>query len=97
MHELGARHNSLVSDSPSALPRDNRRLVSYTSAYTPSTRQWLVYKNDIPLLRRRDIPLFRGLDYPCSVGLIDLLCIRACQHIHAVKAVGSKFVSFITF
>ena len=32
----------------------------YIYIYTPSTRQQLVYKNDIPLLRRRDIPLFRG-------------------------------------
>ena len=58
--------------------------------------QWLGYKNDIPLLRRRDIPLFRGHDIPCSVGLIDFLRIRDCQHVHVVKAVGSKFVSFIT-
>ena len=28
----------------------------YIYTYTPSTRQRLVYKNDIPLLRRRDIP-----------------------------------------
>ena len=33
---------------------------AYIYIYTPSTRQRLVYKNDIPLLRRRDIPLFRG-------------------------------------
>ena len=50
-----------------------------------------MYKNDIPLLRRRDIPLFRGRDYPCSVGLIDLLHNRACQHVHVVKAVSSKY------
>ena len=50
-----------------------------------------MYKNDIPLFRR----LFHGRDYPCSVGLIDLLRIRACQRVHVVKAVGSKFVSFI--
>ena len=31
----------------------------YIYIYTPSTRQRLVYKNDIPLLRRRDIPLLR--------------------------------------
>ena len=65
--------------------------------YTPSTRQRLVYKNDILLLRRRDIPLFRGRNYPCSVGLIDLLLILACQRVDVVKVVGSKFVSFITF
>ena len=35
-------------------------LVQYIYIYTPSTRKRLVYKNDIPLLRRRDIPLFRG-------------------------------------
>ena len=64
--------------------------------YTPSTRQRLVYKNDILLLRRRDIPLFR-VRYPCSVGLIDLLLILACQRVDVVKVVGSKFVSFITF
>ena len=29
---LGARHNSLVFDSPSALPRDNRKPVSYWRA-----------------------------------------------------------------
>ena len=34
--------------------------VIYIYSYTPSTRQRLVYKNDIPLLRRCDIPLFRG-------------------------------------
>ena len=34
--------------------------VEYIYIYTPLTRQRLVYKNDIPLLRRRDIPLFRG-------------------------------------
>ena len=65
--------------------------------YTPSTRQRLVYKNDILLMCRHDILLFRGRDCPCSVGLIDLLRIRACQRVHIVKAVGSKFVSFITF
>ena len=56
-----------------------------------------MYKNDIPLLRKRDIPLFRGRDYPCSVGLIDLLRIHASQRVQVAKAVGSKFVSFITF
>ena len=33
MRELGARNNSLVSDSPSASPWDNRKLVSYMRAY----------------------------------------------------------------
>ena len=46
--------------NPLVLPRDNPKLVSYMSAYTPSTRRRLVYKNNIPLLRRRYIPLFRG-------------------------------------
>ena len=54
----------------------------------------LLRTRDIPLLRRRDIPLFRGRDYPCSVGLIDLLHNRACQCVHVVKAVGSKFVFY---
>ena len=54
-----------------------------------------MYKNDIPLLRRRDIPLFRGRNEPCSVCLIDLLRIRACQRVHVVKAVSLNFVSFI--
>ena len=53
-----------------------------------------MYNNDIPLLRRRDVSQFRVRDYPCLVGLIDLLRIRACQHVHVVKAVGSKFVFF---
>ena len=57
----------------------------------------LLRRRDIPLFRGRDIPLFRGRDYPCSDGLIDLLLIHACQHIHVVEVVGSKFVSFITF
>ena len=35
--------------------------------------------------------------YLCSVGLMNLLRINVCQHVHVVKAVGSKFVSFITF
>ena len=52
-----------------------------------------MYKNDILLLHRRDIPLLRRRDTVC---LIDLLCIRACQRVHVVKAVGSKFVFFIT-
>ena len=30
MRGLGARHNSLVSGSPSASPRDNRKLLSYS-------------------------------------------------------------------
>ena len=46
---------------------------------------------------KNDIPLFCGHDYPCSVGLIDLLRIRVCQHVHVVKVVGSKFVSFKHF
>ena len=37
-----------------------------------------------------------GMINPCSVGLIDFLRFCACQHVHIVKAVGSKFVSFIT-
>ena len=53
-----------------------------------------MYKNDIPLLHRRDIPLFRGRNQPCSVCLIDLLRILACQRVHVVKAVGLKFVSY---
>ena len=32
MRGLGARHNSLVCDSSSALPRDNRKLMSYWRA-----------------------------------------------------------------
>ena len=32
MRGLGARHNSLVSGSPSASPRDNRKLVNYWRA-----------------------------------------------------------------
>ena len=75
--------------------RDFRYVRIYI--HTPSTRQRLVYKNDIPLLRRRDIPLFRGRNYPCSVCLIDLLRIRDCQRVHVVKAVGLNFVSFIIF
>ena len=53
-----------------------------------------MYKNDIPLLRRRDISLFRGRDYRCSVGLIVLVRNRACKRVHVVKAYGSKFVSY---
>ena len=53
-----------------------------------------MYKNDIPLLRRRDIPLFRGRNYPCSVRLIDLLRILACQRVHVVKVVGLKFLFY---
>ena len=67
-----------------------------SETYTPSTRQRPVYKNDIPLLRRRDISLFRGRHY-LSVGLIDLLLIRACRRVHVVQVVGSKIVSFTTF
>ena len=33
---LGARHNSLVPDSPSAPPLDNRQLMSYMSTYSLS-------------------------------------------------------------
>ena len=74
--------------------------------FIPSTRQCQGYKyrNDIPLFCGRDIPQLCGCDipycvgviYPCSVGFIDILCIRVCQCVDVVKAVGSKFVSFIT-
>ena len=39
-------------------------------------------------------PCCMGMIYPCSVGLIDILCICVCQHVHVVKAVSSKFVSY---
>ena len=71
--------------------------LAITYTYTPSSRQRLAYKNDIPLLRRLDVPLLRGRNYPCSVCLIDLLRIHACQRVHVVKVVGLNFVSFIAF
>ena len=48
-----------------------------------------MYKNDLSMLRRHDISLFRECD-PCSVGLIDLLRIRAYQRVYVVKLVGSN-------
>ena len=66
--------------------------ISVINTYTPSTRQRQGFRNYIPLLHRRDNPYFVGMIYPCSVGLVDILRIRVCQHIHVVKEVDSKFV-----
>ena len=57
----------------------------YIYIYTPSTRQWQGFRNDIPLC-------FVGRIYPCSVGLIDLRRIYIFQCVHVVKALSSKFV-----
>ena len=47
MRGLGARHNSLVSGSPSALPRDNRKLVSYWRTSEASETLSGVYKFEL--------------------------------------------------
>ena len=51
----------------------------------------------IIMIDRRDILLLHRRDYHCSVGLMDLLRIRACQQVHVVKVVGSKYVSYIIY
>ena len=47
MSGLGAWHNSLVSDSPSASPGDNRKLMSYWRASEASETLPGVYKFEL--------------------------------------------------